>query len=189
MSDQTILSDAKLLTRLCTGDEASFETLFLRHYERIYTALFCLLGHKADAEDIAQQVFLKLYHAPERIRIEGDEINLAGWLYRAVMNEAYNALRSQKRRTAWQERFARLWSSPPDPAQLAESQDTQARVRRILLELKPRDAHLLLLRHTGLSYAELAAALKVAPGSVGSLLTRAERAFREKYRQVFPEED
>ncbi|NJN94596.1 MAG: hypothetical protein HC875_11125 [Anaerolineales bacterium] len=57
-----------------------------------------------------------------------------------------------------------------------------------MLQLKPREAKLLLLRHTGLSYAELAAALEVAPGSIGSLLTRAERAFREKYRLVFGEE-
>lgn len=192
MSNQASLSDAKLLKQLYTGDEASFEALFLRHYERIYTVLFCLLGNKADAEDITQQVFLKLYHAPERIQVQGDETNVAGWLYRVAMNEAYNTLRSQKRRAAWLEQFARLWpfgsASPPDPARAAESQETQARVRQILLELKPRDAKLLLLRHTGLSYLELAAALDIAPGSIGSLLTRAERAFKEKYRRAFPEE-
>lgn len=189
MSDQTTLSDANLLIRWHAGDDASFEALFLRHYERVYATLFALLGNKADAEDMAQQVFLKLYHAPERIRLRGDETNVAGWLYRVAVNEGYNALRSQKRRAAWQEKFARLWpfKSSDDPAHLAESRDAQARVRRILLEMKPRDAKLLLLRHSGLSYAELAGALEVASGSIGSLLTRAERIFREKYRQVFPE--
>jgi RNA polymerase sigma-70 factor (ECF subfamily) len=190
LSDQTALSDTNLLIRLHAGDDASFEALFLRHYARVYAALFALLGNKADAEDMAQQVFLKLYHAPERIRVQGDETNVAGWLYRAAVNEGYNALRSQKRRAAWQEQFTRFWpfsASPADPAQLAESRDTQARVRQILLELKPRDAKLLLLRHTGLSYAELAAALDVAPSSIGSLLTRAERIFREKYQAAFSE--
>lgn len=190
MSDQTALSDTKLLRQLQAGDDASFEVLFLRHYERVYAALFALLGHKADAEDVAQQAFLKLYHAPERLRLNGDEINVAGWLYRVALNEGYNALRRQKRRVAWQEQFVRLWpfsTTLADPAQVAESHDTQARVRRILLQLKPRDAKLLLLRHTGLSYAELAAALEVAPGSIGSLLTRAERVFREKYEAAFPE--
>lgn len=190
LSDQTTLSDAKLLTRVCAGDDASFETLFLRHYERVYTALFALLGNKADAEDLAQQAFLKLYHAPERLRLQGDETNVAGWLYRVAINEGYNALRSQKRRLVWQEQFARLWpfsTSSSDPAQLAESRDTQTRVRQILLDMKPRDAKLLLLRHSGLSYAELAAALALAPGSVGSLLTRAERVFRDKYRRTFPD--
>jgi RNA polymerase sigma-70 factor (ECF subfamily) len=70
---------------------------------------------------------------------------------------------------------------------LAESQDTQARVRQILIEMQPREAKLLLLRHAGLSYKELAEALNVAPGSVGSLLTQAKRTFARKYRQAFPE--
>ncbi|MFN8459324.1 MAG: sigma-70 family RNA polymerase sigma factor [Anaerolineae bacterium] len=187
-----MLSDTKLVRQLYTGDEASFEALFLRYYERIYTVLFFLLGNEADAEDIAQQVFLKLYHAPERLRLQGDEPNIGGWLYRVAMNEGYNALRSQKRRSGWHEKFVRLWpfnALAPDPAQLAESQDTQARVRQILLTMKPRDAKLLLLRHTGLSYAELAEVLGVASGSVGSLLTRAERVFKEKYRRAFPDEE
>jgi RNA polymerase sigma-70 factor (ECF subfamily) len=191
LSEQTALSDTKLLIQLQAGNDASFEALFLRHYERVYAALFALLGNKADAEDMAQQAFLKLYHAPERLRLRGDEANVAGWLYRVAINEGYNALRSQKRRAAWQEQFARLWpfsTALADPVQLAESQDTQARVRQILLQMKPREAKLLLLRHTGLSYAELAVALEVAPGSIGSLLTRAERVFREKYRLVFGEE-
>ncbi|MEM7346205.1 MAG: sigma factor-like helix-turn-helix DNA-binding protein [Chloroflexota bacterium] len=54
--------------------------------------------------------------------------------------------------------------------------------------MKPREAKLLLLRHSGLSYKELAATLNVAPGSIGSLLTRAERKFSKKYAAMFPEE-
>jgi RNA polymerase sigma-70 factor (ECF subfamily) len=187
-----MLSDTTLLIQACAGDAASFEALFLRHYECVYKVLFYLLGNQADAEDIAQQIFLKLYHAPERIQspIQSDA-NVAGWLYRAAINEGYNALRSRKRRTAWYEKLARLWplaDAWPDPARQAESQDIQAQVRQILLEMKPRQAQLLLLRHSGFSYAELAMALGVAPGSIGSLLTRAERAFAQKYRRAFPEE-
>lgn len=193
MSEQTILSDAKLLTQAQTGDEAAFETFFLRHYERVYKVLYALLGNKADAEDLAQQVFVKLYRAPERLRLQqGDETNVTGWLYRVAMNEGYNMLRAQKRRSAWLESFGRLWpwnGLTVDPAQQVESQDTQTQVRKVLLKLKPREAKLLLLRHTGLSYAELAAAVGVAPGSVGSLLTRAERVFKVEYRRVFPGEE
>lgn len=190
--DYPVLSDEKLITRLHSGDEVSFDTIFLRYYQRIYGILFRLLGNKADAEDITQQVFLKLYHSPERLRVQDDETNVAGWLYRVAVNEGYNALRSQKRRAAWHTKFVQLWpfsSFAPDPAQLAESQDTQARVRQILAEMKPRDAKLLLLRHMGLSYQELAAVLNLTPGSVGSLLTQAKRTFAKRYRLAFPEKE
>jgi len=186
-----VLSDARLLTQLQAGDDASFEALFLRHYDRVYGVLFRILGNRADAEDVAQQVFLKLYHAPRRIRVQGDETNVAGWLYRVAVNSAYNALRSRNRRRSWTQKLARLWpfEGPPDPAEVAASHDAQARVRQTLAKMKPRDAKLLLLRHSGLSYRELAAALSVAPGSVGSLLTRAERAFARQYRLLFGEEE
>ena len=189
-SGQTMLTDAQLLTQLQAGDDASFEALFLRHYDHIYGILYRLLGNQTDAEDVAQQVFLKLYHSPRRIRLQGGETNVAGWLYRVAVNTGYNTLRSQKRRQNWQEKLDWLWlfdSSARNPADLAESSDTQARVRQILADMKPRDAKLLLLRHSGLSYKELAVALNLAPGSIGSLLTRAERAFAQKYRLAYPE--
>ena len=189
--DQTVLSATHLLSRLQAGDETAFEALFLRYYERIYGLVFRLLGNKADADDIAQQVFMKLYHAPERIQLQADETNVMGWLYRVAVHESYNILRGQRRRQSWHEKFAQLWpfsQTAPDPASLAESQDAQARVRRILAEMKPREAKLLLLRHSGLSYKELALILNLSPGSVGTLLTQAKRTFASNYRRAFPEE-
>jgi len=137
-------------------------------------------------------VFLKLYRSPRRIRLRGDDTNVAGWLYQVAVNTGYNTLRSQKRAGKWTEKLAYVWSfetSPTNPADIAESHDTQGRVRHILATMKPRDAKLLLLRHSGLSYKELAAALNLAPGSIGSLLTRAERAFARKYRAVYQEKE
>ncbi len=188
-----MLSDTQLLTQLKTGDDASFNELFLRHYDRVYGVLYRLLGNKADAEDMAQQVFLKLYRvAPKTLNGREVDHNLAGWLYRVAVNMGYNALRSQRRRQAWAEKLARL--SPGeifalDPSHLAESQEAQARVRQVLAVMKPRQAKLLLLRHSGFSYKELATTLEVASGSIGSLLTRAERAFAKKYQMMFPEEN
>jgi RNA polymerase sigma-70 factor (ECF subfamily) len=186
-----MLTDAQLLTQLQAGDDASFEVLFHRHYSRVYGILCRLLGNKSDAEDVAQQVFLKLYHAPRRIRVQGDEVNVAGWLYRVAVNTGYNTLRSQQRRHKWQDQLGWFWSTDtqsPDPATVAEGHAEQAKVRLVLAQMKPREAKLLLLRHSGLSYKELAVVLKVAPGSIGSLLTRAERAFAQKYRLAYPEE-
>jgi RNA polymerase sigma-70 factor (ECF subfamily) len=173
------------------GNDSAFDGFFVGHYDRIYTMVFRLVGNQADAEDITQQAFLKCYHAFDQFDAQTEETNIAGWLYRVAVNQAYDNLRRQKRRHNWRERLVRLWppnQAAPDPAGAVERLETQANVRQILADMKPRDAKLLLLRHAGLSYKELAAALKVAPGSVGSLLTQAKRTFAKKYRRAFPQE-
>ena len=129
----------------------------------------------------------------QRCRQTADDAGSRGGRARNKARESNQEgeLRSQQRQQNWQEKLGRLWpfdTSAPDPAIGAESRDRQAQVRRILADMKPRQAKLLLLRHSGLSYQELAAALNLAPGSIGSLLTRAERAFAQKYRLAYPEE-
>lgn len=175
----TALSDSILLERVGQGDEASFEILFYRHYDRIYGLLFRLLGNRTEAEDVTQEVFLRLYRRPLRGRREH---NVGGWLYRVATNMGYNHLRSTKRR------WGRNTLLVPDvtdaavqPADKAIQEETKAVVRTALARLPQRQTQMLLLRQMGLSYAELATACDVAPGSVGTLLTRASQAFREAY--------
>jgi RNA polymerase sigma-70 factor (ECF subfamily) len=177
----TALSDTLLLKRATEGDEASFETLFYRHYDRVYGLLFRLLGNRGEAEDVTQEVFLKLYRQP----LTGQqEHNLSGWLYRVATNMGYNHIRGTKRR--WQRNTLLLPDitdaarQPPEQALQAE---TKAVVRAALATLPQRQTQLLLLRQMGLSYAELADAFGVAPASVGTLLSRASQAFREAYQE------
>jgi RNA polymerase sigma-70 factor (ECF subfamily) len=186
-----MLTNTKPLMKSRAEQETWFEALFLEHYALVVRVLLRLLGDRAEAEDMAQQVFLKLYHNLDRLGRDQDETNVAGWLYRVAVNQGYNALRSRGRRQAWHDELARLWpfGQAPDPARLVESRDAQARVRQILAGMKARDAKLLLLRHAGLSYQELAATLGVAPSSVGPLLTQAKRRFARKYRATFSEEE
>jgi RNA polymerase sigma-70 factor (ECF subfamily) len=177
----TALSDSILLERAGQGDEASFEILFYRHYDRIYGLLFRLLGNRTEAEDVTQEVFLKLYKRPLRGRREH---NVGGWLYRVATNMGYNHLRGTKRR------WGRNTLLVPDttdaavqPADKVMQEETRAAVREALAKLPQRQTQLLLLRQMGLSYAELASACDIAPGSVGTLLSRASKAFREAYEE------
>src|SRR5688572_23397798 len=87
------IPDGQLLRRFQEGDLASFEALFARHYDLVYGVLFRLTGARAEAEDLLQEVFLRLY---ERPAAHGE--NVAGWLYRVALNTGYNALRSHSRR-------------------------------------------------------------------------------------------
>lgn len=167
---------------------AQFEALFHEHWERIFGLLFRLVGDRAEAEDLAVEVFLRLYHRPPRVRTAPQ---LRAWLYRVATNLGYNALRARKRRARY-ERQAGIEDlegrAPADPAGEAERRERRERVRQVLARLKPRSVRLLVLRHSGLSYAEIAAILKLSASSIGTLLARAEREFESQYRQLWNEE-
>jgi RNA polymerase sigma-70 factor, ECF subfamily len=171
-------SDVALLERLRSGDNTAFDELFLRHYTAVYRVLYGVVGQAQEAEDLAQETFTALYRQPPRLVGPGA---LGGWLYRVAVNRAYNALRSKQR---MQRRLE--WVEPEqqsDPQDEYLRREERERVRVALAQLPERTAKLLLLRYAGLSYAEIAGALDLAPGSVGTLLARAERAFEAAYEQ------
>ena len=162
-------------------DEITFESIFLEHYAQVYGVLFRLVGDRAEAEDLTVETFWRLW---ERAPHTAD--HLGGWLYRVALHLGYNALRAAKRRTRYEEEAGRYrleQDSPPDPAQEVERRDERAQVRAVLSHMRPREAQLLVLRHSGLAYKEIAAALGVAPGSIGTLLARAEKEFEKLYSE------
>jgi RNA polymerase sigma-70 factor (ECF subfamily) len=175
-----VTTDAWLFHAVTTQPKLDFDALFLAHYDGVYRLLYRIVGAREDAEDLAQETFVRL----SRQRFRSDqEHNVRAWLYRVATNLAYNLLRGEARRTQRQEQFTRqALPDAPDPAAAALRGDEQAAVRRALAGLGERQAQLLLLRHAGLSYRELAEAASVAPGSVGTLLARAEAAFEKAYR-------
>lgn len=172
-----MLSDALLLEGLRQGDETSFEELFHRHYGRVFGLLWRLVGDREEAQELAQETFLRLYRRPLR-----RGTNVGGWLYRVATNLGFNALRGNRRRDRRELAVLRESSlAAPSAAAEAERHTVQVEVRATLARLKPRQGQLLLLRQMGFSYKELADLLGVSPSSVGTLLARAERAFRKAY--------
>jgi RNA polymerase sigma-70 factor (ECF subfamily) len=172
------LSDALLLEGVRQGDEASFEALFHRHYYRVYQLLVRLVGNAGEAEELAQDVFLRLYQRPLK---RGD--NVGGWLYRVATNMGYNAFRARKRRSRREDTVTAGTSpSAPSAAVEAERRASVAEVQAALARIKPRQGQLLILRQMGFSYQELAGVLEVSPNSIGTMLARAERAFRIAYQ-------
>jgi RNA polymerase sigma-70 factor (ECF subfamily) len=75
--------------------------------------------------------------------------------------------------------------SPPNPEQVHTAAEEQKQVRTVLARLDTRRAELLLLRSSGLTYDEVAAALALNPASVGTLLARAQQAFRKEYTRLY----
>jgi RNA polymerase sigma-70 factor (ECF subfamily) len=175
-------SDRHLVARVRMGDKAAFEQLFQRHYRPVQRILCRMLGDPVLADDLAQDTFLALYMHPPQLQAD-DEL-VRAWLYRVALNRGYNALRSRRRQ---QEHLPALSSPAPevDPEQEALRAEERAHVRAALAALPERQAKLLLLRQEeGLKYAEIAAILEVAPGSIGTLLVRAERAFQLAFEHL-----
>lgn len=166
-----------------------FEALFLAHYSRIVSVLRRMLGDRGQAEELASEVFLKLYRQPLALRPDG---NVPGWLYRTATNAGIDALRAASRRNRLEQAAAldgssnRRAESGLDHMLRAEKQQ---RVRGVLADLKPAQAQLLLLRASGHSYKELAAALEMELASVGTMLIRAEAAFEKLYRGIYGAEE
>ncbi|NJN54335.1 MAG: sigma-70 family RNA polymerase sigma factor [Anaerolineae bacterium] len=181
----TTLSDTLLLERMSKGDTASFDAVFYTHYDRVYGLLFRLLGNRTEAEDLTQEVFLQLHHHAFRRRLFDlqREHNIGAWLYRTATNMGYNAIRGRQRR--WQRNLVLV----PDPAgspgvdKEVERREQVTAVRRALARLPQRQTQLLLMRQMDFSYEECAQACGVAPGSVGTLLARASKAFKQLYEE------
>jgi RNA polymerase sigma-70 factor (ECF subfamily) len=176
-------TDAWLIHRLdpmTTHSETDFDTLFLTHYDGVYRLLYRIVSTREEAEDLAQETFLRL--SRQRFAA-GQEHNVRAWLYRVATNLAYNALRGEARRTRRQERSAvrDVPTTDLDPTEVVVRGEDRIAVQRALASLPEQQSRLLLLRHAGLSYRELAEAVGVAPGSVGTLLARAETAFERAY--------
>lgn len=167
---------------ICVGP--SFRTVFEQHYPAVRRLLLQLVRDAGEADDLAQEVFVSLLAHP----IDAERApEVRRWLLRVALNRGLNALRGRRRREA-REREAGQGESMFDLESVVQRREAQACVRDVLAELEPRAAKLLVLRQLGLSYAELAEVIDVAPGSVGTLLVRAQRAFTAKYRERFGDE-
>ena len=168
-------------------DEESFEAIFTRYYPLVYQLAYRCTGQRDEADDIAQEAFLRFYRTPHHATSEGER---RAWLCRVTTNLGLNALRARQRRIYHEEKASDGLRQPvaEDDAQLNPEQhviahEQAAFIRSILAELPERQQTYILLRSIGLSYAEIAQATGVAAASVGSLLARAEREFRRRYHE------
>ena len=170
------------------GNSGKFEDVFLEHWPQVYGLLLRLVGDHAEAEDLALEAFLRLYQRQEDHQPAAqakNELNIGGWLHRVATNLGLNAIRGWKRRQRYEMESGKLdlsENAPASPAEVFAAGEERQRVRLILSQMEPRQAQLLILRHSGLSYQEIGAALQVSVTSIGTLLARAENEFARRYR-------
>jgi RNA polymerase sigma-70 factor (ECF subfamily) len=167
-------SDIPGVSRSVEGAGA-FDEFFAANYAALTRLVYRVVGDIGWAEELAAEAFWKLHRNPP-----ASEHNLVGWLYRTGLRLALDNLKKRKRRAHYE-------ALAPEPGAMQSPEDAfdqierQARVRRVLAALKPEYAALLVLRSEGSSLNEMASILALNPGSVGTRLARADRAFRKEY--------
>jgi len=161
-----------------------FERLFLQEYPKVVAIAYRVLADRTAAEDIAQEVFLKFHRS-----LSPDSERASGWLHSAAVHSALNMIRGERRRAQRETAHALDPARPTiaNPERLVEDAEQRREVRRALGRLPQRSAAVLMLRHSGLSYAEVATALGIKAGNVGTLLRRAEEALRKEVNRATPE--
>ena len=156
------------------GGMRAFESFFRTHYRAVVRLAQGVLGDSQRAQDVAQEVFLAAYR-----RFPGEYEEAAGWVRVAAVHAALNLLRGERRRDRRQ-LLVRAVTPLPSPEDTVIEREARADVRRVLARLPRRTAAVLVMRHGGMSYVEIAEALGVQVGHVGTLLRRAEAALRKE---------
>jgi RNA polymerase sigma-70 factor (ECF subfamily) len=151
------------------------DEIFRRYYRQVVGVAARVLGSRDEAEDVAQDVFLTF----GRSSVPAEEA--PGWLCVAAAHTALNLLRSGRRRASREETAAAAdHAVVSDVAEAVVTLEERSRVRAALAQLPHKQAVALVLRHSGLSYADVAVALDMSPGSVGTTVRRAESALRKE---------
>lgn len=158
---------------------SAFERFFRENYAIVVRIAHGVTGDAQAAQDVAQDVFVSAFR---RFPDPDGAPEAAGWVRAAAAHTSLNAIRGERRRDRRQQECAA--APPPDsPEESVLAAESRAEVRRALQRLPRRSAAVLVLRHSGLSYAEVAEAMNISVGHVGTMLRRAESALRKELQK------
>jgi len=169
-----------LVERLRAGEPLAFEEMVIAHQHRVFAVAARMLGNAAEAEEVAQEAFLRAYRGVASFR---GEAKLSTWLYGITSRLCLNRLAAGERRLIRQgeEVLDRLAGAGADPSMEVERSEVEQALHRAIAEL-PEDRRIVVVLRDieGLSYEEIAAALDLELGTVRSRLSRARTDLKDK---------
>ncbi|WPX40055.1 sigma-70 family RNA polymerase sigma factor [Akkermansia sp. N21116] len=177
--------DAHLMLRIRGGDSQAMEELIRRHQNSVYATVASMLRHGGDVEDIAQQVFIRIWKGAATYEPSS---KFTTWMYTIVRNLVFNELRRQKRKPvlsadAIEEEHGQILSidTAPSPDSSLEHKELTQAVEDAIASL-PEQASLAiqLRRYENLSYEEISQVLGISVSATKSLLFRARNTLKEQ---------
>src|SRR3990172_1961024 len=167
-------SDRQLVVRTRGGETDAFGELVRRYQTSVYNVCYRLLGDPAEAEDLAQEAFLRAFR---RLASYDEQRPFGPWMRRVAANLFLNALQQRRSLMPLEEEFEAAPGEPMEmPEAFGERRQAAERVRGALLRLPAHYRAVIELRHyQEMSYDEIAAALGIGPGDVRTRLFRARR--------------
>ena len=178
--------DPRFLERLRAGEPRAFEELVIAYQHRVFGVALRMLGSRAEAEEVAQEAFLRAHRALGAFR--GDA-KLSTWLYAIASRLCLNRLASSERRMGreGEETLLRLPSGHANPVDELERGELEAALHRAIAELPEERRIVVVLRDLeGLSYEEIAETLGLELGTVRSRLHRARMDLKAKLERFLP---
>jgi len=184
-------SDAALMLRLAAGEEACFTILAEKYHRPMIHFLFRMVHNQAIAEELAQEVFLRVYRSRESYRAEA---KFSTWLYRIATNLAVNYARDTRRergaQTVYLDAPDEETGATPEVADVRPNVEQQlvrderlAAIRAQVMALPERQrAAVLMHKYQGLDYRGIGEVLKLSESATKSLLFRAYQTLREKLK-------
>lgn len=182
-------ADASDLARVAKADEAAFRLLVARHVSAVQAVGRRILGDEAEAEDVAQETFLRLWR--NAATIEVGPAGVRPWLNRVAQNLCLDRIRARRTEPEPTDEPPEVATAPEQQRGLEEA-DLGAKVRKALGQLPERQRLALVLFHyQGMSQNEAASALDISAEALESLLARARRTLKAalagEWREMLPE--
>ncbi|HLC42905.1 MAG TPA: sigma-70 family RNA polymerase sigma factor [Methylomirabilota bacterium] len=178
-SQEDVQNEQGLVEALKRGDVKAFEAFVLTYQHRVFGISLRMLGDRSEAEEIAQEAFLRVYRSIREFR---GESKLSTWLYTITSRLCLNRLKSgERQRREGAGVLARIANGHPDPAETLEESELEAAIRQAIAELDEDRRIVVVLRDLhGLSYEEIAEALDLELGTVRSRLHRARMELKQR---------
>lgn len=192
-----MFSDEALVARSKNGDADAFEELVSLYERKIYTVAYRIMGNHEDANDLAQEAFLRAFQSIGNFR---GEASFLTWMCRIVTNLCRDELR-KKYRTQIEsldeeitlgegEVKKQVASSEPGPAELYEKKELQEKIQELINTLSPEFRLALVLRDIqGFTYEEIAEQLECSLGTVKSRINRARKYLKDKLVQDWEQKE